>query len=133
MPTLAARVTELERLADRLVASQGSKVSDELRLARVRAQSGSPAPPILQTVEELERQAHGTGLRELVPAMSRAAVAAGADALIIEVHTDPDSAVSDGRQSLTLEEFNELMGSLRRIAAAVDRSIAEPVHALETA
>jgi 3-deoxy-7-phosphoheptulonate synthase len=76
---------------------------------------------------------HGTGLRELVPAMSRAAVAAGADALIIEVHPDPDSAVSDGRQSLTLEEFNELMGSLRRIAAAVDRSIAEPARALETA
>jgi 3-deoxy-7-phosphoheptulonate synthase len=76
---------------------------------------------------------HGTGLRELVPAMSRAAVAAGADALIIEVHSDPDSAVSDGRQSLTLEEFNELMGSLRRIAAAVDRSIAEPARALETA
>ncbi len=69
---------------------------------------------------------HGTGLRELVPAMSRAAVAAGADALILEVHPDPDNAVSDGRQSLTLEEFATLMQSLRRVAEAVDRTIAAP-------
>lgn len=69
---------------------------------------------------------HGTGLRELVPAMSRAAVAAGADALMLEVHPDPDNAVSDGRQSLTLEEFTTLMQSLRRVAEAVDRKIAEP-------
>jgi 3-deoxy-7-phosphoheptulonate synthase len=69
---------------------------------------------------------HGTGLRELVPAMSRAAVAAGADALILEVHPDPDNAVSDGRQSLTLEDFAALMQSLRRVAEAVDRTIAEP-------
>jgi 3-deoxy-7-phosphoheptulonate synthase len=58
--------------------------------------------------------------------MSRAAVAAGADALILEVHPDPDNAVSDGRQSLTLEEFAALMQSLRRVAEAVDRTIAEP-------
>ncbi len=67
---------------------------------------------------------HGTGLRELLPAMSKAAVAAGADALIIEVHPDPDKAASDGRQSLTLEDFARLMVDLRRIAQAVDRSIA---------
>lgn len=76
---------------------------------------------------------HGTGLRELVSPMSRAAVAAGADALIIEVHPDPDKAVSDGRQSLTLEEFARLMVDVRRIAAAVDRGVAvlaeEPAHA----
>jgi 3-deoxy-7-phosphoheptulonate synthase len=56
--------------------------------------------------------------------MSKAAVAAGADALIIEVHPDPDKAASDGRQSLTLEDFARLMVDLRRIAQAVDRSIA---------
>jgi 3-deoxy-7-phosphoheptulonate synthase len=71
---------------------------------------------------------HGTGLRELVPAMSRAAVAAGADALIIEVHPDPDTAVSDGRQSLTLEDFAALMKSLRRVAEAIDRRILEPAE-----
>ncbi|PJF45571.1 MAG: 3-deoxy-7-phosphoheptulonate synthase, partial [Candidatus Thermofonsia Clade 3 bacterium] len=76
---------------------------------------------------------HGTGLRELVPAMSRAAVAAGADALIIEVHPDPDTAVSDGRQSLTLEDFAALMKSLRRVAEAIDRRILEPAEMLEPA
>lgn len=76
---------------------------------------------------------HGTGLRELVPAMSRAAVAAGADALIIEVHPDPDTAVSDGRQSLTLEDFAALMKSLRRVAEAIDRRILEPAEMLELA
>jgi 3-deoxy-7-phosphoheptulonate synthase len=59
--------------------------------------------------------------------MSRAAVAAGADALILEVHTDPDNAASDGRQTLDLQEFAKLMVSLRRIAEAVDRTIASPV------
>ncbi|HXF60436.1 MAG TPA: 3-deoxy-7-phosphoheptulonate synthase [Caldilineaceae bacterium] len=67
---------------------------------------------------------HGTGYREFVPAMSRAAIAAGADALILEVHADPDNAASDGRQSLHFHEFSELMGSLRRIAEAIGRTIA---------
>jgi 3-deoxy-7-phosphoheptulonate synthase len=91
------------------------------------------AVPVLKQTSHLPVVAdpsHGTGLRELVAPMSRAAVAAGADALIIEVHPDPDAAVSDGRQSLTLEEFAELMSSLRRIAAAVDRSVAEPSREL---
>lgn len=76
---------------------------------------------------------HGTGLRELVPAMSRAAIAAGADALIIEVHPDPDTAVSDGRQSLTLEDFAALMKSLRRVAEAIDRRILEPAEMMALA
>jgi 3-deoxy-7-phosphoheptulonate synthase len=66
---------------------------------------------------------HGTGRRDKVPAMSRAAVAAGADGLLIEVHPDPDRALSDGAQSLGLEQFAELMPSLKRIAEAVGRSI----------
>jgi 3-deoxy-7-phosphoheptulonate synthase len=70
---------------------------------------------------------HGTGYREYVPAMSRAAVAAGADALILEVHPDPDNAVSDGRQSLDMKEFANLIVSLRRVAEAVDRKVAPPV------
>ena len=68
---------------------------------------------------------HGTGLRELVPAMARASVAAGADAIIMEVHHDPDKAISDGRQSLTFEQFGELMASLRRVAVAMDRFVGE--------
>lgn len=86
------------------------------------------AIPVLKQTSHLPVVAdpsHGTGLRELVPAMSKAAVAGGADALIIEVHPDPDKAVSDGRQSLTLEDFSKLMRELRRVAEAVDRKIAE--------
>ena len=56
---------------------------------------------------------HGTGRRSLVPAASRAAVAVGADGLIIEVHPDPERALSDGPQSLTLEGFDSLMKDLR--------------------
>ena len=68
---------------------------------------------------------HGTGYREYVAAMAKASVAAGADALIIEVHTDPDKALSDGRQTISVEDFGKLMVDLRRIAEAVDRTIDE--------
>jgi 3-deoxy-7-phosphoheptulonate synthase len=66
---------------------------------------------------------HGTGRRDKVSPMARAAVAAGADGLLIEVHHDPDHALSDGAQSLYPAQFVELMGQLRMIAAAVGRSI----------
>jgi len=65
---------------------------------------------------------HGTGRRDKVLPMARAAVAAGADGLLIEVHHDPDHALSDGAQSLWPEQFEELMGQLRIIAQAVGRS-----------
>jgi 3-deoxy-7-phosphoheptulonate synthase len=66
---------------------------------------------------------HGTGRRDKVPAMARAAIAAGADGLLIEVHPDPDHARSDGAQSLHPEQFTELMSQLRIIAPAVGRTI----------
>ncbi len=66
---------------------------------------------------------HATGHWEYVEAASRAAVAAGADGLIIEVHPHPEEALSDGMQSLTPERFANLMQSLKRIAAAVDRTL----------
>jgi 3-deoxy-7-phosphoheptulonate synthase len=66
---------------------------------------------------------HGTGRRDKVPPMARAAVAAGADGLIIEVHPDPDRALSDGAQSLLPEQFSELMPQLRMIAQAVGRNL----------
>lgn len=67
---------------------------------------------------------HGCGLRWMVPALSKAAVAVGADGLIIEVHQKPEAALSDGKQSLNPEEFSSLMIELRRVAEAVDRKIA---------
>ncbi len=66
---------------------------------------------------------HGTGRRDKVAPMARAAVAAGADGLLVEVHPDPDRALSDGAQSLRPEQFQELMRQLRMIAPAVERSI----------
>lgn len=66
---------------------------------------------------------HGTGRRDKVTPMARAAVAAGADGLIVEVHPHPEKALSDGAQSLTLDQFAELMRQLRRVAEAVDRQI----------
>jgi 3-deoxy-7-phosphoheptulonate synthase len=67
---------------------------------------------------------HGTGRRDKVAPMARASIAAGADALLIEVHHDPDKALSDGAQSLYPKQFVELMESLRMIAPAVGRAIA---------
>lgn len=71
---------------------------------------------------------HGTGRRDKVAPMARAAVAAGADGLLIEVHCDPDHAMSDGAQSLFPGQFDRLMAELRIIAPAIGRSIClEPV------
>ncbi len=71
---------------------------------------------------------HGTGRRDKVAPMARAAVAAGADGLIIEVHCDPDHALSDGAQSMFPAQFDRLMAELRIIAPAIGRTISlEPV------
>jgi 3-deoxy-7-phosphoheptulonate synthase len=66
---------------------------------------------------------HGTGRRDKVAPMARAAVAAGGDGLLLEVHPDPERALSDGAQSLFPEQFEELMGQLRLIAPAVGRTL----------
>jgi len=71
---------------------------------------------------------HGAGRRDMVAPMARAAVAAGADGLIIEVHCDPDHALSDGAQSMFPAQFDRLMAELRIIAPAIGRGIClEPV------
>jgi 3-deoxy-7-phosphoheptulonate synthase len=84
----------------------------------------------LAAVPELQHVSHlpvvvdpsqGTGKNHLVDSMCRAAVAAGADGLIIEVHNDPQHALTDGAQSITHQQFAEMMKSIHRIAAAVDR------------
>jgi 3-deoxy-7-phosphoheptulonate synthase len=66
---------------------------------------------------------HGTGKAKLVPPMARAAIAVGADGLIVEVHDDPEHAVSDGSQTITPAAFRQMMAACRRIAEAVDRSL----------
>jgi 3-deoxy-7-phosphoheptulonate synthase len=76
---------------------------------------------------------HGTGHRYLVQPMALAAAVAGADGLIIEVHPQPDSALSDGPQSLTLEGFEQLMHTLDNVLAAVGRPLARPRSLLQVA
>jgi 3-deoxy-7-phosphoheptulonate synthase len=70
---------------------------------------------------------HGTGHRDMVIPMARAAVAAGADGLLVEVHPNPDRALSDGAQSLYPEQFDKMMKEIRLIAEAIGRRVAEPV------
>ncbi|MEP6572110.1 MAG: 3-deoxy-7-phosphoheptulonate synthase [Gemmatimonadota bacterium] len=72
---------------------------------------------------------HGTGHRDMVTPMARAAVAAGADGLIVEVHPTPDRALSDGAQSLYPEQFERMMRETRLIAEVIGRRIAEPAGA----
>jgi 3-deoxy-7-phosphoheptulonate synthase len=69
---------------------------------------------------------HGTGLRDKVIPMARAAVAAGADGIMIEVHPHPEDALSDGAQSLYPDQFAQLMREVRIIAEAIGRRVAEP-------
>jgi 3-deoxy-7-phosphoheptulonate synthase len=89
------------------------------------------AIPMVQQLSHLPvigDPSHGTGRRDKVAPMARAAVAAGADGLIVEVHHDPDHALSDGAQSLLPAQFDRLMAELRIIAPAIGRSIClEPV------
>jgi 3-deoxy-7-phosphoheptulonate synthase len=69
---------------------------------------------------------HGTGLREFVSPMARAAVAAGADGLLVEVHPQPDRALSDGAQTLAPEQFERMMREVKAIAEVIGRRVAEP-------
>jgi 3-deoxy-7-phosphoheptulonate synthase len=66
---------------------------------------------------------HGTGRRDMVPAMAKAAVAAGADGILVEVHPNADKAVSDAAQTLYFDQFEKLMGELKVIAMAVGRTL----------
>ena len=84
--------------------------------AIVLAKQNSPFPVLADP-------SHGTGDSKLVPAVALAAAAAGADGLLIEVHPNPAKALSDGYQSLSLEQFDVLMKNLKRVTAALDYPI----------
>jgi 3-deoxy-7-phosphoheptulonate synthase len=84
------------------------------------------AVPMLKRLSHLPvivDPSHGTGLRWMVPSMSKAAIAVGADGLIMEVHYKPEEAICDGYQSLNLDEFGLLMAGMNKIATAVGRRI----------
>jgi len=84
------------------------------------------AIPVIKKLSHLPMTgdpSHGTGRRDKVPPMARASVAAGADALLIEVHQDPEHALSDGAQSLFPKQFEDLMKELKAIAPVVGRTM----------
>ena len=88
------------------------------------------AIPVVQSLSHLPMIAdpsHGTGIRSMVTAMGRAAVAAGADGLIVEVHGDPPRALSDGAQSLYPDQFASLMVEIKVIAKAIARDVTAPL------
>ena len=129
---LAATITEFLLSAEYILAEGNSRVILCERGIRswdtiVRNTFDLSAIPVVHTLSHLPIIAdpsHGTGVREHVPPMARAAVACGADGLIIEVHPTPDRALSDGAQSLYVEQFTQLVPTLRAIATAIGRSIA---------
>jgi 3-deoxy-7-phosphoheptulonate synthase len=91
------------------------------------------AVPVLQSMSHLPvfiDPSHAAGKRAFVSALSLAGIAAGADGLMIEVHPNPDLAMSDGAQSLDFDEFNDLMPKASAVAAAVGRTLAVPAAAL---
>ena len=84
------------------------------------------AIPVIKKLSHLPIVAdpsHGTGRRDFVAPMARAAIAAGADGLLVEIHPDPDRALSDGAQSMRPDQFEELMRQLQAIALAVGRTL----------
>jgi 3-deoxy-7-phosphoheptulonate synthase len=92
-----------------------------------------PAVQRLSHLPILVDPSHGTGKRDKVLPLSRAAVAVGADGLLIEVHNDPDRALSDGMQSIYPEQFDELMAEIRQMAAILHRNVPQPVGSAQTA
>ena len=104
-------------LCERGIRTYEEYVRNTLALAAVPAlQRASHLPVIVDPSQ-------GTGKSYLVDSMCRASVAAGADGLIIEVHNDPEHALTDGAQSITPQMFNDMMKAVQRIAAAVDREM----------
>jgi 3-deoxy-7-phosphoheptulonate synthase len=92
------------------------------------------AVPVIKQLSHLPIVAdpsHGTGRRAMVIPMARAAIAAGADGLLVEVHVQPDQALSDGAQSLYPEQFGILMEEIRGIAAVLGRTVPAPIPATQ--
>ena len=134
---IAATITELLLSAEYLLAEG----NDQVILCERGIRGFDPATrnvfdltaiPLVHRLSHLPIIAdpsHGTGLREKVTPMARAAVAAGADGLMVEVHPRPDKALSDGAQSLTPEQFQEMMKQCKAIAEVIGRRVVEPVTA----
>jgi 3-deoxy-7-phosphoheptulonate synthase len=134
---IAATITELLLSAEYLLAEGNDEVILCERGIRgfdnaTRNVFDVTAIPVVKELSHLPIVAdpsHGTGRRSKVTPMARAAVAAGADGVLVEVHPHPDRALSDGEQSLYPEQFQALMKEIAAIAEAIGRRIAEPAPA----
>ena len=125
---LAAEYILAEGNADVMLCERGIRSFDNT--ARYVLDLGAiPTIHRLSHLPVLVDPSHGTGRSDMVPAMSRAAVAGGTDGLLIEVHPSPENALSDGAQSLDLPGFARLMDDVRSIASVVGRPVAEAVEA----
>jgi 3-deoxy-7-phosphoheptulonate synthase len=130
---MAATITELLLAAEYLLAEGNPNVmlcergirSFDPATRNVFDLSAIPLVHKLSHLPIVADPSHGVGLREHVPAMARAAVAAGADGLIIEVHPNPDRALSDGAQTLYPEQFGKLMREVAVIAEAIGRGVGQ--------
>lgn len=123
---LAAEYVLAEGNPDVIVCERGVRSFD----SQTRNLLDLTAIPVVKALSHLPIIAdpsHGTGVRAKVTPMARAAVAAGADGLIIEVHPDPPRALSDGAQSLYPEQFEGLVDQIRVIAEAIDRELLPPL------
>jgi 3-deoxy-7-phosphoheptulonate synthase len=128
---LSATINELLMAAEYILAQGNQKVILCERGIRTfetltRNTLDLSAVPLLKSLSHLPvvvDPSHGVGIRELVPPMAKAAIAAGADGLMIEVHSCPEKALSDGAQSLKPTEFRILMNELQRVAEAVGRTL----------
>jgi 3-deoxy-7-phosphoheptulonate synthase len=138
---MAATITDLLLSAEYLLAEGNTQVILCERGIRsfdpsTRNLFDLTAIPLVQKLSHLPIVAdpsHGTGLRDKVLPMGRAAIAAGADGLIVEVHPNPDRAMSDGGQSLFPDQFEKLVRAARTIAVAIDRSITPAPRATSAA
>jgi len=129
---LSATIKELLMAAEYIVAKGNTRVILCERGIRTfetmtRNTLDLNAVPMLKSLSHLPvwvDPSHGIGVRKAVPAMMRAAIAVGADGLIVEVHPDPPRALSDGHQSLEFSEFDKAMDEVRAIAGALGRDVA---------
>ncbi len=133
---MAATITELLLSAEYLLAEGNHAVilcergirSFDPATRNVLDLTAVPLVHSLSHLPIIADPSHGTGRRDKVIPMARAAVAAGADGIMVEVHPEPDRALSDGDQSLYPDQFTELMRQIRVIADGIGRRIAEPVE-----
>ncbi|HEV2130391.1 MAG TPA: N-acetylneuraminate synthase family protein, partial [Longimicrobiaceae bacterium] len=138
---MAATVTELLLSAEYILAEGNGQVilcergvrSFDTHTRNLLDLTAIPVVKSLSHLPIIADPSHGTGLRAKVIPMARAAVAAGADGLMIEVHPDPDRALSDGAQTLFPQQFEELMAQIRLICEAIGRELTPALGATEEA